>query len=202
MTSRILNYTCLLLLAATTLLSACVATSGINHTTAIAVPNVNAKLAKYKTYAWYQDKPAAEADFDKGFNASLDKNIRAAVEQELQEKGYRKATGKADVLVAYDVSVSVPVEKDKPENFAPGFGYSYGYMAGYRYKYGDANLPGYRSVDLFKQGTLILDVVDSKTKELIWRGWTEGAISNFKAKPATVQKEVETILIKLPEAGK
>ncbi|WP_242928895.1 DUF4136 domain-containing protein [Pontibacter vulgaris] len=198
MTPRYFNACYFLLIL--TLFSACVATSGISHTNTILAPKTN--LTKYKTFAWYQDKPAAEPVFDKGYNAALDKNIRLAIEQELLKKGYQKATGKADMLLAYDVSVSVPVEKDKPENFAPGFGYSYGYMAGYRYKYGDAGLPGYRAVDLFKQGTLILDVVDTKSKQLLWRGWTEGAIENFKASAGTVHKEVETILNKFPAATK
>lgn len=192
-----LSFVCLYLLLPV-LLSACVVASGIVHTNAISA--AGAKPAKYTTYAWYQEQPVAPAAYDEGFNADLDKSIRQAVEEELQQRGYKKvaATAKPDVLLAYDVSVSVPEEKDKPENFAPGFGYSYGYMSGYRYHYKDAGLPGYRPVDLFKEGTLIIDMVNPATGALVWRGWSEGAISNFKAGYNKVQQQVTEVLSKLP----
>lgn len=191
-------FACLYLLLPV-LLSACVVASGVVHTNAIFAPG--AKLAKYTTYAWYQEQPVAPAAYEEGYSGSLNKNIRQAIEKELQQRGYKKvdAAAKPDVLLAYDVSVSVPEEKDKPENFAPGFGYSYGYMSGFRYRYKDAGLPGYRPVDLFKEGTLIIDMVNPTTDALVWRGWTEGSISNFKAGYRKVQQQVADVLDKLPQ---
>jgi len=193
-----ISFVCLYLLLPV-LLSACVVGSGIVHTSAISVPG--AKPASYTTYAWYQDQPVAPAAYEDKFNGALDKYIRQAVEEELQQRGYKKvnAATKPDVLLAYDVSVSVPEEKDKPENFAPGFGYSYGYMSGYRYHYKDAGLPGYRPVDLFKEGTLLIDMVNPTTDALVWRGWSEGAISNFQAGYNKVQQQVTEVLGKLPQ---
>ncbi|MEJ8756656.1 DUF4136 domain-containing protein [Pontibacter sp. H259] len=157
-----------------------------------------AKIATIKTYAWYQDQPVAPIAYDKDYNATLNQHLRRAIEAELQEKGFTKATtGNPDVLIAYDVSVSVPLEKDNPANFADGFGYSYSYMSGYRYNYGHATLPGYRAVDLYKSGTLLIDMIQPATNELIWRGWSEGAISNFKANYTAVQKQVEQVLNEL-----
>jgi hypothetical protein len=178
------------------LMGACVAASGVVHSNVITAPG--ARPAMYKTYAWLQNEPVAAAAYDKGFSGDLDKEIRQAVEEELAAKGFEKVTQNPDVLVAYDVSVSVPLEKDKPENFAEGFGYSYAYMSGYRYAYANAGLPGYRSVDLFKEGTLLLDFVDPETNTLVWRGWAEGAVSNFKAGYNKVHSLVEEVLQKLP----
>ncbi|CAM3577103.1 Lipoprotein [Pontibacter korlensis] len=116
-----------------------------------------------------------------------------AIEKELQERGYTKVDENPDVLVAYDVSVSVPEEKDKTEKFSQGFGYSYGYMSGYRYDYGHADMPGYRSVDLFKEGTLIIDFINPRSNMLLWRGWAEGAVNpkdNYKA----VENKVEEVI--------
>ena len=185
----------LFILALPLVLGACVVTSGIKSTTTIAASGANPK--QYKTYSWYQSTPEATADYEKGYGAGLDEKIRRAVEEEMVQKGYRKVTESPDVLLAYDVSVSVPLEKDNPENFMPGFGYSYGYMHGYRYAYGNAGLPGYRSVDLFKAGTLIIDLVNPKSNDLVWRGWTEGAIDNFGAGYKKVHQEVEEVLKKL-----
>lgn len=176
-------------------LSACVVTSGIKNTSAIVAPGANTKL--YRTYNWYQPAPTAAAAYDKGYKPALNEHILEAVEAELKRRGYTKVTNNPDVLVAYDVSVSVPIEKDKPENFAPGFGYSYAYMSGYRYNYGDAGLPGYRAVDLFKSGTLIIDMINPATDQLVWRGWTEGALENFNPSAGNVQQEVREIFDKL-----
>ncbi|MFD2999171.1 DUF4136 domain-containing protein [Pontibacter toksunensis] len=176
-------------------LNSCVTTSGAIGATAIKAPY--ARMDTYKTYAWFQPQPVAESDYEKGYSANLNKSIKQAVEEELKEKGYRKVESQPDVLVAYDVSVPVPEEKDQPENFSTGFGYSYGYMSGYRYNYGNADMPGYRSVDLFKQGTLIIDLVSPQSKMLLWRGWSEGGISNFKAGYKQVKNQVEEVLEKL-----
>ncbi|MBJ6119775.1 DUF4136 domain-containing protein [Pontibacter sp. BT310] len=175
------------------LLSGCVASSVSSRPNSVAATGV--KTLNFKTYAWFQDQPAAPIAYGERYTGSLNKHIRQAVEEELQKKGFTKATGaNPDILVAYDVSVSVPVEKDIDTNYIKGFGYSYAYMSGYRYNYGNEELPGYRAVDLYKSGTLIIDLVNPKTNELMWRGWKEGAISNFKAGYSSVRSEVEKVL--------
>lgn len=174
------------------LVSSCVATSGINRTSAISASDVNP--ANFKTYGWYQEQPAAAQEFEKGFNNDLNNHLRKSIEEALQKKGYRKATSNPDVLVAYDVSVSVPLEKDAPGTYPPGFGYSYAYMAGYRYAYRSTNVVGYRAVDLFKKGTLIIDLIDPATSELLWRGWSEEGISNFNAGYNKVKSQAEEVL--------
>ncbi|WP_116544782.1 DUF4136 domain-containing protein [Pontibacter virosus] len=179
-------------------LSSCVATSGIDNTTSIS--SSEGILGKKTTYAWYQPTPPAQPAYGPEFNPSLQRHMLKAIEEELQRKGYTKTTVNPDMLVAYDVSVSVPDAMDKAELYGPGFGYSYAYMAGYRYSYGNAQLPGYRAVDLFKQGTLIVDVIDPKSKQLLWRGWTEGAIKNFDAGYGKAKSEVQKIINRMPGA--
>ena len=183
------------LLAGAFVLDSCVTTSGAIGANAIKAPY--ATTGSYKTYAWYQPAPADKPDYEKGFSESLDRHIQRAVEEELEERGYRKVAKNPDVLVAYDVSVSVSEAKDKSSKARPGFGYSYGYMAGFRYNYGHADMPGYRSVDLFKQGTLIIDLINPQSNMLLWRGWAEGGISNFKAGYGSVHSQVEEVLEKL-----
>lgn len=178
--------------------SSCVATSGIDNTSAISASE--GILGKKSTYAWYQPTPAGAAAYGPGFNANLNEHLQKAVEEELQRKGYSKTAVNPDMLLAYDVSVSVPEALDKPELYGPGFGYSYAYMAGYRYSYGSAEIPGYRAVDLFKQGTLIVDVIDPRSKQLLWRGWTEGAVKNFDASYSKVRGLVQEIVKRMPAA--
>ena len=175
------------------LVSGCVASSVAGKPNAIVSPGVNTNA--WATFAWYQEPDASAAAYGKEYSAGLHAHLRRAVEEELKKKGIVKATtGKPDVLVAFDVSVPVPLEKDNPEHFAEGFGYSYAYMSGYRYQYGHGGLPGYRAVDLYKSGTLIVDLVDPTANNLLWRGWAEGAISNFNAGYGTIQNQVEHVM--------
>jgi hypothetical protein len=179
---------CLLVL----LLSGCVSgSSGIESKT-IAAPDVSS--LQHRTYAWYQSENIAPASFDEGFNAELDVNLRKAIEDVLRQKGMKMVTLNPDVLIAYDVSVDVPKEKDKPDAYIPGFGYGYAFMAGYRYNYSNTGIWGYRSVDLYKQGTLIIDVIKPDDQQLLWRGWSEGAISNYKANYKKIHQQVEEVL--------
>ena len=197
--TRTLRHALLYLFAIPVLLSSCVATSGIDNTSSIA--SSEKPLSTQKTYNWYQAEPVAPAAYESGYSPNLHQHLLKAVETELEKKGYRKSNVNPDLLVAYDVSVSVPESKDKPELYGNGFGYSYAYMAGYRYNYGSSQMPGYRVVDLFKEGTLIVDVIDPKSKQLLWRGWTEGAISNFNAGYGKVESLVKAITQRLPASG-
>jgi hypothetical protein len=177
-------------------LSSCVTSSISSRPNSVSAEGAN--TTAIKTYAWYQEQPVAPVAYDEDYSATLNQHIRKAIEEQLQAKGFMKATnGSPDVLVAYDVSVSVPAEKDIPGSFSDGFGYSYAYMSGYRYSYGHEALPGYRAVDLYKSGTLIVDLIKPATEELVWRGWTEGAISNFKANYSSVKNEVANVLAPL-----
>lgn len=174
------------------LLSGCVASSAGEGSKTIAAPD--AELSRYKTFAWYQPEKVSKAAYGDGYNGDLDVNIRRAVEEELRQKGMQKVTLNPDVLIAYDVSVDVPKEKDNPEAYPPGFGYGYAHMAGYRYNYGNTGIWGYRSVDLYKQGTLIIDVILPEKQQLLWRGWAEGAITNYNANYKKIHQKVEDVL--------
>jgi hypothetical protein len=190
---------CLFLLFLPFVLFSCVATSGINHTSNIT--SSEGTLNGKNTYAWYQPTPGAVAAYGEGYGPGLNENMLKAVEEELARKGYTKTSVNPDMLVAYDMSVSVPDAMDKPERYGQGFGYSYAYMSGYRYTYGNAQMPGYRAVDLFKQGTLIVDVIDPRTKQLLWRGWTEGAVKNPNAGYSKVRSLVQEIMKGMPAGG-
>jgi hypothetical protein len=119
---------CLCLLFIPMLFASCVATSGIANTSTIAAND--APFVQKSTYAWYQPEPAAGAEYGQGYGPGLHKNMLQAIEEELERKGYTKTSVNPDLLVAYDMSVSVPDEMDMPQLYGPGFGYSFAYMAG------------------------------------------------------------------------
>jgi hypothetical protein len=90
-------------------------------------------------------------------NSILDKRVRQAVERELLARGYRKGgDGRAEFQLQYFVIIR---DRTKIRSY-PRAGYGY-YGGPYRYGYG-AGWGGVSSYN-YKEGTLILDVIDSRT---------------------------------------
>lgn len=112
----------------------------------------NAQLTKYATYAW-MDTPQMQA---MGQATLFDRRLRSAVEAQLTAKGLRKAdtNGESDLLVVYHAGVKDKIDVQQ-----------WGYF-GRRW-----------DVRQYQQGTLLLDLVDAKSKSLIWRGTATSEVS-------------------------
>lgn len=140
----------------------------------------------YKTWAWYpQQGQDTEGGPARGYESFLDQRIRAAVEREMTTKGLTRVEGKQnpDVFVAY----SARVENKQRVNAAPYGGYPYGYGYGY---YGRGMAP----VTEYKAGTVIIDIVDAKRKELAWRGTGQAQLDQNSINEAETFRIVNSIL--------
>jgi len=117
----------------------------------------SAKFAQFKTYAF-----AGLTDMNKGGvldNSLLRKRLEHMVTQQLAMKGLRQVSLEQhpDLLVHYWVGV---VEKERVESTGPAPG------AGvWRGGYGYRNVTTYE----YKEGTLVVDLVEAGKKELVWR---------------------------------
>jgi hypothetical protein len=76
----------------------------------------------------------------------------------------------------------------------------WGYACSYRLGFGYAWLPVYDQPSDRTPGTLVIDVIDPASKELLWRGWDEGAFLNLGTSPsqAEVDEIVARVLDKFP----
>lgn len=86
------------------------------------------------------------------------KRVLDAIETELMKKGFTKEdTSKAEITVYAQATTA---EKMNVNSYGYGYGYGWG-----PYPYG-------RNIDVsyYTQGSLIIDFVDNKKDELIWRG--------------------------------
>lgn len=135
-----------------------------------------------ETFAWIP--PSQKA---KNKRPLLIKRVENAANSELQAKGYRIQTQQPDFLIVMHSG-----SRDRVE--VTSYGYAYPGRWGYW---------GGRSVDVYqyKEGTIILDIIDGRHKELIWRGSATGEV-NRNATPeqrdATIAKVVAKILQKFP----
>ena len=118
-----------------------------------------------KTYAWLEgEAPSTDIRVN---NSLIINRVVNAVNENLQSRGYRLAApDKADFLVNWFGSIENRIRQETISNFYGHLGYdtdAWGYR-GY--------WPGYiRSYAFeYQQGTLIIDVADSRSKQLVWRG--------------------------------
>jgi hypothetical protein len=165
--------TTLIGLAVALLLQAC---SSTNVTTDF---DRQANFAKYRTFGWMPVPDNANQMFN---NSLIRKHVQNAVTSALTAKGMHPSAGSPDILIAYHMGV-----KDKID--VTSWGYGYGRWGAW----------GGRNVDVhkYKEGTMVIDLVDPSTKELVWRGIGRGAVE--RGNPETsINKAVSEILEQYP----
>jgi Domain of unknown function (DUF4136) len=142
----------------------------------------------YKTWAWYPEQPTdAEGGPAKGYNSFFDQRMRRSLEAELTRKGLTQTSNNPDVYIAYSARV-----EDKQRTATPGYG---PYGSPYWYGYG-WNRP-YQVMD-YKAGNVIIDIVDAKRKELVWRGYGQSQVDQQTLSEPEVNRLVTGVLGNFP----
>lgn len=145
--------------------------------------NNNYNFDAVNTFAW-QDTPDTSLEERNPFMHSLIKN---SIEAELATSGLTEVDANPDVWVNYHASTTTDVQLR-----TDSYGYSYGGygMAGWGY-YGMAAGPVSSTTRVveYTRGTLIVDIWDAKSKELVWRGTVSDTL------PDNVQK-AEKLVVK------
>jgi hypothetical protein len=126
--------------------------------------NASASFAGYRTYDWRDGTPSS--------NPLSEQRIRAAVDQQMAAKGFTRVTVDPDVIVATHV-VTKEKQKLSVNNYG-GFGYGYGYFGG----------PIGGTIDTYTVGTLAVDLYDTKSTTLVWRGSASATVSDKPEKNA------------------
>ncbi len=149
-----------------------------------------AHLGAYHSYAWLSPPPGPVRDpiLD---SQIFEGRVQRAVEADLKARGYTPAADPAgaDFLVTYHT-----VSKQKLDSGGVGFGF--GVVDAFPRGFGTVVVaPPVESRD---EGTLMLDMIDGKSKRLVWRGWTSGWLNQDNYTDAAVASAVHQILDKLP----
>jgi hypothetical protein len=121
-------------------------------------------FSSLKSYSWL-------ATPEKSNMNNLDKKrIKLAVNSVLKTKGFENKFHNPDFLIAYHLGT-----KDKVDVRTWGYGYGpHGrYWGGY---WGNGGVSVYQ----YEEGTLIIDFVDSNSKNLLWRGAAKSVIDDAK----------------------
>lgn len=150
----------------------------------------NAKLGGYHRFAWLTPPsgPVRDPILD---SQILESRVHHAVSDDLKARGYEEVAPDTnpDFLVTYHTS-----SKQTLESTGPSF--SFGFMDTFPRGFGAVGFgPDVHSQD---QGTLMLDVLDSQSKRLVWRGWTTELLNQDNYSDKSVQDAVKNIFDKFP----
>lgn len=161
--------------------------------------NKSANFSIYQTYAWHKaELPTPTIGNGPAYSPLLDQQLKQAIESELIRKGMRPDEETPDLLIAYDIALPANQATESDAEFAPGFGFGYSYWYGYRYRYTTSALADYKSVSQLAPGTLIIDLIDANTNELIWRGWHQADIDPTTSGDHDSNKAVANIMSRYP----
>lgn len=133
------------------------------------------RLDQYRTFDWGSGDALPVGDPRLDNNPFFDSRVRAAVELELAAHGLRRATASPDLLVHYHASVRQRVDVVRADE-------ERGYSSP---RYGTADM-----VMDFQEGTLIIDVAESKSKAVLWRGWSQTDVGGLIENPREMEKRI------------
>ena len=138
-----------------------------------------ADFNSYRSFGFYSPL-AAE---DKGYSTPASQAMRAAARREMEARGYVYDESAPDLLV--NINAFITERTDVIDYPYMGYGY-YGYRGGY-YGYPGPFWGGDTYVRNYKEGTLNIDLVDARGKNLVWEGIAVGRLSNMKSVDRTAR---------------
>ena len=151
----------------------------------------NTSIANYKTYSWLKGKEIEEKGLNPLFYNELnDVRIKNAVNKHMRSKGFTFVDSSSDCAADLQLHYHIVVENKTSETVEP-FGYYY------PTEWRKVNIYSYR------EGTLIIDLMDTKRNMLVWRGTaTEVITAQTSAKPEkAINDAVARIFEELPHSA-
>jgi hypothetical protein len=152
----------------------------------------------YRSYNWSGTGGANISDDVLAKNPLIYKHVRKAVDRELAAKGFvLKESGPTDFTVSIHAGIRERVTVGPP---TVGFSYSSGYYRGrhrgsYTSFWYDPYGP-YPRLAYYEEGTLIIDVFDTRSDDIAWRGVARGILKDFDSS-AEMRKEIDDIVTKI-----
>lgn len=185
----------------------------------------------FKTYAWMDSGKIVR---DRDASPFLERRVRRAVDRGLEARGFVVNTDSPDFLVTAFVigpteehrwrywpaspcgdGVSISIGIGYPFGYGPRhprwpwrspfYHYPWGYACSYRVGFGYLWIPVYEEPGSRLAGTLVIDILDATSRDLVWRGSAEGAVFRYAGEEVS-QGELDEIAAKVlrefPPVGK
>jgi hypothetical protein len=125
----------------------------------------------------------------------LDQRVRNAVQAQLDAKGLTVADRQnADLYVGYGM-----VDKTHTTSYTYNDGWGWGGRWGWRYyRWGVAwPMTVQRQIESYTDGTVVVNLIDAKTKKVVWEGEVADVVSLPVENPLSATYDIDTAVAKL-----
>lgn len=140
-------------------------------------------FSQLRTFDWMPEQPVTIPD------PRREQAVRDEFVAALEARGFKKVSHDADFLLVMYAGAEARLQVD-------AFGYGYGPRSTF---WGPT--AGWVEANVYRDGTLILDVVNPETDELAWRGTAQGVLDasmNPQQRRELVAKAIDKMLKKFP----
>ena len=147
-------------------------------------------FANSRTYTWGppDELPVGDPRLDR--DPFFRDHLQGAVEKRLAARGFVLGDGNAaDLVMHYHAAINHRMDVNR-----------FDHQQGYCY---DADC-SVQVMDV-EAGTIVLDIIDARTKRLLWRGWAETGVDDMLKNPDKMTRKIdeaaEKMLAQLPRGG-
>lgn len=156
----------------------------------------NASFAPLETFAWLE--PVRDEVEDPLLDSPLlNRKVERAVADALLARGYSRvdAPADADFLVTYHTASRERL-RDRG-GFSIGLGFGHGWHHGHSAMFlGPQHY--FPRIEGYQEGTLMIDVLDARSRDLLWRGWIRNTVDPSNYSDEAVDAAVREILDRFP----
>jgi hypothetical protein len=146
------------------------------------------RFSQYRTFALVSPPDSAAQQL-------IDERVRTSVASQLMDKGLTQADrDHADLFVGYGV-----VDRTHQEVYTTGTGWGWGGGWGWRFHRWGVAWPTYSrsDIDTYTDGTVVVTLVDAKTRQVVWQGQVADALSLPVSNPARATEKVDAAVAKM-----
>lgn len=151
-----------------------------------------ADFSRYRTFGYMSPLGTDKA----GYSTLLTERLKDATRGQMEMRGYVYDAANPDLLVNFNgkLQQKTQVTEAPPPPMGPYYGYRSGFYGGWPgYGWGD-------TVYQYTEGTLNIDLVDARRKQMVWEGVAVGEVQNPDTATSSqnIDKAVAGIFAKYP----
>jgi hypothetical protein len=137
-------------------------------------------FTRYSSYGWEPADQRSTGDPRLDNNPFFHERIRREVDRQLRRRGFQTST-EPDLAIHYHANVTDQVDVNGADREA-------GYC-------GEGDCQPY----VYQAGTLLFDLVDTRTKRVVWRGWAAGRVDGVVNNQEWMEQKIDEIVARIFE---
>ena len=126
-------------------------------------------------------------------NQLMDRRFDQSLESNLTQKGYILSTTPT-FTVQHGYYIKTVIRSDP---FSSNMGFGYGTSRNSRRYYNDMRMGTNYGVEQYDVGILVIDILDTKTNQLVWRGKGRIPVVSDSDQPQKISREVDKVVTEI-----